>query len=334
MTLRGYRNAVTLRRIETSPRGVAVSQVSRERDAGQAPPIRSENGPDRVREILHAGDRAAWTAAALALALGDEGADSRRAAAADLLASVGLTLDGDTGQLDRRAVAAEAAAPLLQTAALLTKVGQVWADQTDAALLAQGQASAQGARAFVEFGLPMMPGLAALLAAPGARMLDVGTGVAALAVAYAECFPTLDVVGLDVLPRVLRLAEATVKASSVADRITLREQDVSTLDDLDAYALAWLPAPFIPETALRAASCRVACSLVPGGWVMLGHGKFADDPIDNAVSRFKTIAYGGTALDAADAQTLLREAGLVGVTTVPTPPGAPAVTLGQRPDPT
>lgn len=29
--------------------------------------------------------------------------------------------------------------------------------------------------------------------------------------------------------------------------------------------------------------------MVPGGWVMLGHGKFADVPADNAITRFKTV---------------------------------------------
>ena len=62
-------------------------------------------------------------------------------------------------------------------------------------------------------------------------MPDVGTGVAALAVAYAELFPQLTVVGIDVMPRVLAMAEQTFAQSSVGDRIILREQDVMLLDD-------------------------------------------------------------------------------------------------------
>lgn len=58
----------------------------------------------------------------------------------------------------------------------------------DEALLAQGRASAQGASTFAQFGLPRLSGLAEMLARPNARILDVGTGVAALAVAYAELF--------------------------------------------------------------------------------------------------------------------------------------------------
>jgi Methyltransferase domain len=298
-----------------------VSQLSRLSDGGEA---------SAVQEIMSAGDRAAWTAAALALVLRDEVAGDQRQAAASVLSTLGLGLDPDSPELDRHAVAAQAAAPILQTAALLTGAGPLWADQTDEAILAQGRASVRGARAFVQVGLPMLSGLADALAAPGARMLDVGTGVAALAVAYAEQFPALTVVGLDVLPRVLALAEQTVSTSTVADRVILREQDVSALEDLDAYALAWLPAPFVPEAALRAGAARIARALIPGGWLIMGHGRFADDPIDNALTRFKTVAYGGTALDEAEAQALLHEAGLVEVMNAPTPVGAPGITVGRR----
>ena len=72
----------------------------------------------------------------------------------------------------------------------------MWAAQSDEALLAQGRASAQGAAGFAQFVMPMLAGLQETFA-DGARMLDVGTGVAAMAVAYAELFPQLTVVGID-----------------------------------------------------------------------------------------------------------------------------------------
>jgi methyltransferase family protein len=288
------------------------------------------NGEERVRQVLHAGDQGAWINAALSLALDGRAPEAGRLAAADLLRALEIDVDADLGELDRGAVSAEAAAPLLQTAALIRGDGHLWQGQSDEALLAQGRTSAQGAAAMARFGLSSFPGLAEALARPGAKMLDVGTGVAAMAVAYAELFPALTVVGLDVLPRVLALAAETVAASDVADRIVLREQDVATLDEEVTYALAWLPAPFLPEPALRAGIPRVARALAPEGWVMLGHGKFNHGSADDAITRFKTVAYGGTAIDDEDAQRLLREAGLQGVTTLPTPPGSPAITIGQR----
>ena len=290
----------------------------------------SMSGDERVRQLVHSGDQRAWINAALALALDGGSPEAHRLAAANLLRSLAIDVDADLGDLDRGAVAAQAAAPLLQAAALVRGDGHLWEGQSDEALLSQGRASAQGAAAMVRFGLPMLAGLAEALARPGALMLDVGTGVAAMAVAYAELFPELTVVGLDVLPRVLVLGATTVAASRVADRVVLREQDVATLDEQATYALAWLPAPFLPEAALRAGIPRVTRAMAPGGWVMLGHGKFADVPVDNAITRFKTVAYGGTALDDEQAQQLLRDAGLQDVTTAPTPPGAPALTVGRK----
>ena len=287
-------------------------------------------GGERVRQLMGSGDRGAWINAAIALALDNSRPEAQRLAAADLLRSLDVDVDTDLGELDRGRVAAQAAAPLLQTAAVVGGEGELWEGQSDEALLAQGRASAQGAAAMVQFGLPMLGGLAEALAQPGAMMLDVGTGVAAMAVAYAELFPQLTVVGLDVLPRALALAAATVTASAVADRVVLREQDVATLDEEATYALTWLPAPFLPEVALRAAIPRVARAMAPGGWVMVGHGKFAESPSENAITRFKTVIYGGTALDDEQAQRLLREAGLQNVTTTPTPRGGPAITVGRK----
>ena len=44
----------------------------------------------------------------------------------------------------------------------------------------------------------------------------------------------------------------------------------------------------------------------------------------------ETLAYGGTLLDDRQAADALAHAGLVDVTTMPTPPGAPAITIGRK----
>ncbi len=285
---------------------------------------------EQTRHLMQSGDRGAWSLAALTVALAESGSEEQMRAAVDLLGALGIDVRADLGELDRAGAAAQAAAPLLQTAALVSGDGMLWAGQSNEALLTQGRASAQGAAAFVQFGLPRLPGLAEALARPGARMLDIGTGVAALAVAYAELFPELTVIGVDVLPHVLGLAAEIVAASTVADRVVLREQDVSTLDDEAAYVLAWIPAPFVPPGALRAGMPRLARALAPGGWAMVGHGKYAGDPVEDALSRFKTVAYGGTALNDDQAQQMLRDVGLGNVMTLPTPLGAPAITVGRN----
>jgi hypothetical protein len=95
-----------------------------------------------------------------------------------------------------------------------------------------------------------------------------------------------------------------------------------------------MPAPFLPERSLAVGVRAVATALVPGGWLVMGHGKYGTDPLDDAISRFKTVAFGGTPVDDAAAQLLLQDAGLENVLTLPTPPGAPAVTAGRRPSTT
>ncbi len=284
-----------------------------------------------VQQLMHTTDQSVWSATALCLVLDGRASTGLQDAAADVLASLGLDGASSLGDLDGPGVAAQAAAPVLQAAALLRGDGDVWATQSDAALLAQGRASAQGAAMFAQFALPRLEGLARAISQPGARMLDVGTGVAALAVAYAEQFPELTVVGIDVLPRVLVLAAATVASSAVADRVVLRNQDIATLDDRATYALAWVPAPFVPAAALDVGMARVAQALTPGGWLMLGHGRFTGDPVNDALTRFKTVAFGGTPFDDEQAQRFVADAGLESVSTLPTPPGAPVITVGQRP---
>ena len=290
----------------------------------------TESASDQLSSFLHGGDQAIWSTAALVLAIQGATSHEQQAAARAVLKASGVDEVSSLGAEEAGGLAAQAAAPIHQVAALLRGEGQMWAAQSDEALIAQGRASARGAIAFAQFGLPMLSGLQEAFA-EGARMLDVGTGVAAMAVAYAELFPRLTVVGIDVIPRVLGLAEQTVAASSVGDRIILREQDVSALDELDMYAFAWLPAPFIPESVLGAGVLRVVESLHAGGWLMLGHGKYGGSAVNDAIGRFKTIAYGGTALNDGDADGMLRSAGLVEVRTVATPQGAPAITVGRKP---
>jgi SAM-dependent methyltransferase len=292
-------------------------------------PAVTDPADERTGQFLHAADQSAWSLAALSLVLGNGGTAELRRSAQELVRVLGL----DTGAHPERgrALAGQAAAPLLQTAALLGGGFDAWAGQTDEALLAQGRASAQGAPLFARFVFPGLPGLTDALSQPGARMLDVGTGVAAMAVAYAELWPELTVVGLDVLPRALALAAVTVAGSAVADRVVVREQDVATLDEASTYHLAWLPAPFVPEAAVRAGIRAINRAVVPGGWVMIGHGKFTGEPLDDAITRFKTVVYGGTALDDDEAAGLLRDAGFDDVRTVATPPGAPGITVGRRP---
>jgi SAM-dependent methyltransferase len=280
-------------------------------------------------------DQAAWSLAALALAARDDGPPELTAAAGELLAATGLA--GAPGQpllglgmSTPGQIASQAAAALHQASALADRCYH-WRAQSDEALLAQGHASAQGAIPMARFMLPMMGDLADRLARPGARVLDVGTGVGALAVGFATIFSHAHVLGIDIFDRALDLARQTIAASDLAARVTVRNQDVADFADDDGFDVAWLPAPFIPPPALDAGLSRVTAALRPGGWLILGHGKFGGNAVEDALTRLKTLAYGGTALDEAAACHLLCSAGLTSVRPMPTPAGAPAIAIGQKP---
>jgi SAM-dependent methyltransferase len=289
-----------------------------------------------LQAAIAAWDQAAWSLAALALVAAGDGSPDRTAAARQLLTACGITAvpgrpepQGDTPTSQQ--IANQAAAPLHQAAALASGRTINWSDQSDEALLAQGQASAYGAPAFAHLVLPAMGDLGRRLAAPGARMLDVGTGVGAMAIAFAQVFPQLHVLGIDVLDRPLALARQNIGASDVAGRVTVRKQDVASFTDDTGFDLAFLPAPFVPRDAVLAGLPRIAAALRPGGWVFVARGKFDGTPAENALTRLKTLVYGGTPLDEAEASDLFRSAGLTSVQPVPTPDGAPGITIGQKP---
>jgi hypothetical protein len=293
------------------------------------------------RGHLNALHEAVWELAAVAIVLRAPGTTDPevRLAAERVLVAAGMMVASAEGRLasgvaeaaagDLPRLAAQASAGVLQAAAVLTGA-DAWSGQDDAALLAQGRASAQGASAFKAFAVPALEGLGGLLASPSPVMLDVGVGVAAMAVAYCQAFPRLRVVGLDVFPRALELARRTIDEAGMADRIEIRNQDVATLEDRDAFCLAWLPAPFVPRPAIEAALPRMVVALVPGGWLVVGHGKLPDNGLSSELTRFQTVAFGGTALSDDEARHLLRGAGLEKVATLPTPEGAPAITVGHR----
>jgi len=160
-----------------------------------------------------------------------------------------------------------------------------WGFDDPVLLQAQGSASAVVARLFAEAGV----------VTPGARILDVGTGVAGLAVALCETFPDTTVVGLDPWQPALALARANVAAAGLEDRVTLRATTIEELRDPDGFDLAWLPSFFIPEPVLDAALRRVLAVLRPDGTIVVGSPYGADeDPLATAVDDLFTIRAGGS----------------------------------------
>jgi EmrB/QacA subfamily drug resistance transporter len=301
-----------------------------------------------VRTLLAQLDRAAWSLAIVLKALRKGLLHRPRttgppSAELDVLAALGLCAAHDEGYrpapawaafgTDRRALLAEQLATTFQqTAALLAQDGgSRWADQDDAALLAQGRASAQTVGLLTRNAFPGLAGLTERLARPGSAILDVGTGVGAMAAAYAQAWPATRVVGIDTLPRALALARRTLADSRVAGRVELRTQDVRRLREEDTYDLAWLPLPFIAPDAVCEALPLLRRALHPGGWLIVGYGKLDGPQLAAAHSRVRTELYGGTTMRAGELARTLTTAGFTDVRAIPTPPGAPGFAAGRRP---
>jgi hypothetical protein len=286
----------------------------------------------RISSAIGGWDQGASCLAALAVAVDPDAAEPLRSAAREVMAAAGLgeaLADAEALMFSPAQLRSIAASPLLQGAALVNG-SHGWGSLGDAVMSAQGEASGSAGALFAHVVLPHFPDLAERLASPGARMLDVGTGIGALAIGFAQAFPHLQVTGIDVLPRALELARDVLRRSPVASRVDLRRQDVADLTEDGAYDLAWVPAPFVPQPSLTAGIARIFTALRPGGLVMIGHGTFEGDDLPVSLTRFKTVAYGGTPLDAPGAAALLQSHGFGSVQLLPTPPGAPVITVGRR----
>ncbi|GLY87993.1 class I SAM-dependent methyltransferase [Actinoallomurus iriomotensis] len=207
-----------------------------------------------------------------------------------------------------------------------------WADQDDEVLRNQGRASAGTGRAIAGKVVPALPGLAERLDGQGSRILDIGTGIAALALALAEAFPRAGVVGIDVMERVLELArkELADAGTEAAGRVTLRHADVVDVAEQAAYDMVWLPAPFLAEAALTQALPRLIEALKPGAWIVVGTNPAAPDLLRQAVAGWHAIRNGGNAYDADRMTKTLTAYGLRDERRFPTVPGGPVLVAARR----
>jgi SAM-dependent methyltransferase len=138
-----------------------------------------------------------------------------------------------------------------------------------------------------------LPGLGERLAAEDGVLLDVGTGTAWLAIALAEAFPTLRVVGTDIYETALGLARANVAAAGHAGRIELRLQDVTQLGEEAVYDVVWLPLPFLPREIVPSAMTAALRALRPGGWVLPGAYAGAPGRLSELLVDLRTVRSGG-----------------------------------------
>jgi SAM-dependent methyltransferase len=177
-----------------------------------------------------------------------------------------------------------------------------WAYEDDVVLLSLGRGSAAIADAMGEVAV-----LDETLSRPGAILLDVGAGVAALSVSLCKRWPGLRVVGLEPWPPALAHARNTI--AGLEHRIELREQRVEELMDTRAYDAAWLATPFIAPEILPIALRRVFTALKPGGQVVFGLYGGPPDPLSQRLVALRTTRSGGASATEAEATSALAAAG-------------------------
>ena len=178
-----------------------------------------------------------------------------------------------------------------------------------------GHASRQNIRSIIALAADR-PRLARSLAG---RFLDVGTGVGAMALEAAEQCPSLRVVGIDIWQPSLALARNNVAASPNAARIEIRPQDVTELNEVAAYTLAWLPLPFLPRAVVGDAIDRLSLALVPNGHLVAGLFAVPPDKAGAALTALRVVRNGGDTWDTGEIEQLLRTRGFVDVESCPTP---------------
>lgn len=179
-----------------------------------------------------------------------------------------------------------------------------WSHTDPVLLQAQGSASGIVATLLTNLGL----------VEDGARILDVGTGVAGIAIAFCKLLPNATVVGIDPWEPSLALARANVAEAGLQDRVQLVAAGVQELEDDEGFDLAWLPSFFIPEPVLEPAIQRLHGLLRPGGRLVVGV-TFADesDRLAAVTDGLMTVRSGGSVVDTPTAAGLLRRAGFDGV---------------------
>lgn len=146
----------------------------------------------------------------------------------------------------------------------------------------------------------------------GGVFLDIGTGTGWLAIAIARTFPNLHVVGIDLFEPALDLARCNVRDEGLEDRIELRLQDATELDDVAAYDAIWIALPFIPRSVVPAILDAARRALRPGGVVIPGTFNRSTDPLGQMLTDLRTLRSGGHPWEPAELCDLLASTGFDG----------------------
>jgi SAM-dependent methyltransferase len=160
------------------------------------------------------------------------------------------------------------------------------------------------------------------------RFLDVGTGVAGIALEAAKSCPSLIIDGIDIWEPALALARSNVENSPYADRISIRHLDVTKLPEEARYTLVWLPTMFMKRSAVEAALDHIAAASLPNAYVIAARYTIPEDPEAAAFVALRTYRSGGEPIAQADMEEILRLRNFVEVESDTSP--LATLTLGRR----
>jgi precorrin-6B methylase 2 len=145
------------------------------------------------------------------------------------------------------------------------------------------------------------------------HFLDVGTGVAGIALEVARCCPSLLVDGIDIWAPALALARENVKDSSFADRITIKNLDVTGVPEGPVYTLAWLPTMFMKRAVVEAAIDRIAATLKENSYLVAACYTMPAEPDAAAFVTLRTLRSGGEPIAQSEMEDMLRVRGFIDI---------------------
>ena len=237
-----------------------TDQAAQTRSIRGERPVSFEDVMAAVGRWMVATEALAAAGAELALAGPQDGGDPDvTAAVRGVSAAAGLPPLGELAPPQREIVAALIRMCLRQAQDLVDDPGRPpgWTFTHPDILAGWGRGSA------------MVPGLLAA-AAPqfaGVRsFLDVGTGVGLLAIAAARTWPAATVTGIDIWEPALEMAAGNITAAGLADRVTVRRADVTSLDEAGQLRLCVVPHVLRPRARARRRGAA-AGARAPAGWL-------------------------------------------------------------------
>jgi SAM-dependent methyltransferase len=193
--------------------------------------------------------------------------------------------------------------------------GSNWKIMDPAAMQAMGRAS-KSAFTRIQSIAEMHPKMRETLKG---TFLDVGTGVAGIALEAARTCPDIKVDAIDIWEPALELARKNVAESPYADRVTVRNLDVCALDQHRRYSLAWLPTMFLKRPILETALDRIARASLGNAYLVAGVYTRPEDPFLALMANLRTVRSGGEVSDPVDIKAMMEARGYVDVEMSATP---------------